>query len=99
MIGEWNFFCNSDCEIINTEHIQNSQIGSSYMHCKICVYTNINAQLDLMELDSVVQSGLMELDSAMGHQGSVLPCSHWFPLTCLHESQTILDVEEDESAE
>ncbi len=58
-----------------------------------------NVQLDLMELDSVVQLGLMELDLAMGHQGSVLPFSHRFLLTCLHESQTILGVWEDESAE
>lgn len=43
--------------------------------------------------------GIKELDCAMGHQGSVLPFSHWFLLTCLHESQTILGVTEDESAE
>lgn len=41
----------------------------------------------------------MELDSSVGHQGSVFPFSHRFLLTCLHESQTKLSVAEDESAE
>lgn len=65
----------------------------------VCVPIS-NVGVDLMDIDSVVQVGLMmELDSAMGHQGSVLPFSHWFRLTCLDESQTILDCAEDESAE
>lgn len=56
-----------------------------------------NVGADLMDIDAIVQVGLMvELDSAMGHQGSVLPFSHWFRLTCLDESQTILDCAEDE---